>query len=516
MIAAAVFVVLLIALSMTVSVLLRQEKVADQAIESVAVLPSEITSLAVLPFASLAAESRNEALELGMTDTLITKLTAIQQIRVRPTSAVRKYTEHEQDPFAAGRELRVDAVLDGSIQKSGDRIRVTVRLWNVKDGSPLWAGQFDEKFTDIFSVQDAVSEKVITALKIQMTAAERARVYRRYTENVAAYELYMRGRWHLSRYTSDGTLAAVEAFEGALRLDPNDALAHAGLALASAQMHLRFAREAEAKRWSERAKQEAHRALELDPNLAEAHLALAAIYRHTEFDWERTIEESRRALELNPNLDLPHFYRAVAFYHLGLLELVDREIQAGIAINPENQVEPLRTRGVTALLSGRYAEAVPLLEEVEWLSDRPLSDSWLAQAYYYSGERARAERILETLNRSSSASAASRAQATLASFLAARGERAQAKKRLRAVAARAYMDHHVAHSLGAAYAQLGQPGEALRWLRQAVDTGFPCYPWYARDPLLQPLRGDPKFRQLMEDLQKSYEAAKAHYAPAGR
>ncbi len=152
--------------------------------------------------------------------------------------------------------------------------------------------------------------------------------------------------------------------------------------MASAQMCLRFAREAEVQPWRERAKREAHRALELDPNLAEAHLALAAIYRHTEFDWERTIEESRRALELNPGLDLPHYYRAVAFYHLGLLELVDQEIQAGIEINPENQIEPLRTRGITALLSGQYAEAVSLLERVERLSDQPLADPHLALAYY--------------------------------------------------------------------------------------------------------------------------------------
>lgn len=212
--------------------------------------PTPLRSIAVLPFKPLSVDQSDEYLGLGMADTVITRLSTLRQIIVRPTGAVRKYTELNQDPLAAGREQRVDAVLEGSIQKSGDRIRVTVRLVNVKDGSPLWAGQFDEKFIDIFSVQDAISEKVATALKIQMMAAEQAHVYRRYTENLAAYELYMRGRSHLFRYTREETLAAVEAFEGALRLDPNYALAHAGLALANAQMHLRFAREAEAKLWS--------------------------------------------------------------------------------------------------------------------------------------------------------------------------------------------------------------------------------------------------------------------------
>ncbi len=187
-----------------------------------------VKSIAVLPFKPLIAKGRDETLEMGIADTLITSLSNIRRVIVRPISAVRKYIELEQDPLVAGREQRVDAVLDGNIQKSGDRIRVTVRLVNVRDGMTLWAGQFDEKVTDIFSVQDSIAEKVSMALKIQMTAADRARVYRRYTENVAAYELYMQGRSHLFRYTRERTLAAVEAFEGALRLDPNDALAHAG------------------------------------------------------------------------------------------------------------------------------------------------------------------------------------------------------------------------------------------------------------------------------------------------
>jgi serine/threonine-protein kinase len=478
--------------------------------------PAPIKSIAVLPFKPVVEASRDEILEMGMTDTLITKLSALRYITVRPISAVRKYAGLDQDPMAAGHEQRVDAVLEGSVQKLGDRIRVTVRLANVKDGSLLWAGQFDEKMTDIFALQDSIAEKVSRALKIQMTAAEQARVYRSYTENVASYELYVQGRSHLFRYTRERTLAAVEAFEGALRFDPNNVLAHAGLAMASAQMCLRFAPEAEVQLWGERAKREAYRALELDPNLAEAHLALAAIYRHTEFDWERTIEESRRALELNPSLDLPHYYRAVAFYHLGLLELVDHEIQAGVEVNPENQVEPLRTRGITALLSGRYAEAVSLLERVQQLSDQPLTDPHLALAYYYQGELTRGEAMLVQLSHSPSAPAAARARATLASFLAARGQRAQAKELLHVVTAGAYMDHHVAYSLAAAYAQLGQRDQALYRLQQAVHLGFPCYPWYARDPLLEPLRSDPQVQRFMEELRRSWEAAKTHYAPPGR
>ena len=132
-----------------------------------------IKSLAVLPFKPLVAGSRDEALELGMADTLIHKLSSIKQLSVRPLNAVRKYAELEQDARAAGRELKVDAVLDGNLQKSNDRIRVTLRLVRVEDGHEIWTDQFDEKFTDIFSVQDSVSKKITGMLSITLSGEEK-------------------------------------------------------------------------------------------------------------------------------------------------------------------------------------------------------------------------------------------------------------------------------------------------------------------------------------------------------
>jgi class 3 adenylate cyclase/TolB-like protein/Flp pilus assembly protein TadD len=475
--------------------------------------PTERIALAVLPFQVLTAPEEIGYLGIGIADTVITRLANIGQMRVRPTSAILRYEKQAVDLQEVGRALKTEHVLSGTVQRAGERFRVSVQLVRVSDGVPLWGERYDLAQADLLGLQDAIAAQVATALKIQMTAVEQARVYRRYTENVAAYELYLRGRSHQMRSTREGTRAAVEAFEDALRLDPNYALAHTGLATASANMWLRFAPEAEIKSWKESAEREARRALELDANLAEAHEALAAVYRYTEFDWERAIEESRRALELNPNLDLPHFYRAAAFDHLGLLELVDGEVRAALEINPENRVEPLRARGFTAFLSGRFAEAARFQEEAQRLTGKadPTAVWFLAQSYYYQGEPARAEPMLAQVRRGGQPD--TRAQATLASFLAARGERAQAEELLHAITTGTYMDHHVAYSLGVAYAQLGQRDKALRWLRNAVDTGFPCYPWYARDPLLQPLRGDPEFQRFMEDLRKSWEAAKARYAP---
>jgi len=157
-------------------------------------------SIAVLPFKPLAANDRDESLEMGMADALITKLSNIKEIIVRPTSAVISYANSEKDPLAAGREQKVDLVLDGRVQRSGDRIRVTVQLLSVGDGKPIWADQFDEKSADIFSVQDSISQRVVRALVPQLTGEEQRRLVKRYTQNVEAYNLYLKGRFFSSMY----------------------------------------------------------------------------------------------------------------------------------------------------------------------------------------------------------------------------------------------------------------------------------------------------------------------------
>ena len=346
-----------------------------------------------------------------------------------------------------------------------------------------------------------------------MSARERERLFRRYTENAAAYELYLEGRAQLPRYTPEALRAAIGAFEGALQLDPGYAPARSGLAMACALMRLRFAGESETRAWSERAEKEARAALLRDPQLAEAHEALAAVYRAVEFDWEKTIEESRLALELNPNLDQPHFYRAAAFYHLGLFDLVEREVQAGLEANPANRLDAPRIRGVMALFQGRYTEAFPPLEEVQRLSGGTGFNYLLAQAYYYTGNAARAEDLLRAAR--GTASGDRRAQAILASLLAARHADAEARALVDVITTTGVMDHHIAYSVGAAYAGLGDLTRAKQFLQDAAGTGLPCYPWYARDPLLDPLRADPEFQRFMMGLRDNWRTLAAKYGQRG-
>jgi len=474
--------------------------------------PGRETTLAVLPFQVITAPVEIGHLGVGIPDAIITRLANLTPIRLRPTSAILRYEGRNVDLKQAGEELQTENLLTGTVQKVGERFRVTVQLVRVKDEAPLWGERYDLERQDMLSLQDSIAEKVTAALELRMTAG-RARA--RYTDNPDAFDSFLRGRVHLARYTKEDDLAAVTAFENTLRLDPHFTAARAGLAMAAADLHLRFASGPDVQIWGERAKAEARAALELDSHLAESHLALAAVYGKTDFNWEQTIEESRRALALNGSLDLPHYFLARAFYHLGLLELAANEVRRGLELKGQEQVEPLRIRGLVALLEGRYSEAVPLLEELRRLSDLPMSDAYLGMAYYYSGERERAEATLEEQTRSSAAAGAARARSTLASFLAAHGERRRALELVETVTAGSYVDHHVAYSLGAAQAQLGRLAEAVGWLRNAADSGFPCHPWYARDPLLKPLADDPEFQRLLRDLGESCERARARYARVG-
>jgi adenylate cyclase len=470
-------------------------------------------TLAVLPFTVLGSEGQNDHLGIGIADAIITRLASVQDIRLSPTSSILRYKNSPNlDLPKIATDLKVEKILMGTIQQSGDRFRVSVQLVQAKDNSSMWGKQFNLTRQDLLDLEDDVAEEVSKALEVRISDSERKRLSRHYTNNTAAYELNLLGRSQLLRYDKEGTLAAIDSFEKALALDPGYALAQAGLAMACADMHLRYASSSEVKMWGERAEKEAYNAVKLDPNLAEAHLALAAVARKGDFNWEKTIQESRKALELNSNLDLPHYFIAAAFYHLGLLDWSAEEIKKGLDISETNKVEALRSQGIVALLNRDYPEAVRKLEEVQRISDKPISDTYLGLAYYYNGEKQKANDTLKELEASPSASASARAKAALASFYAASQQTKEAQKFIASVTSANYVDHHVAYSLGVAFAQLGQKEKALDWLSRAVDGGFPCYPMFANDPLLKPLQTDAAFQQFLQELKSSMQSARARYS----
>lgn len=437
--------------------------------------PGSFSSLAVRPFSSPA----DPALGLGLADAISDRLGGQHSVSIR------------------GSERGATHALDGSIKTAGSEIIVEPRLRDVVTGTTLWSDRIAVQADRLFSVEDVIAEQVLSSLRLRLAAAEQERLRRRYTENSEAYVDYLRGRAELAKYTPEGTRNAIGAFEAALRRDPGYVLARAGLAMAAADMYLRFSPSNEVDRWGERAEEEVRATLALDSEMAEAHLARAAVARKREFDWQETVSAGRRALQLNPNLEQAHFFVAAAYYHHGYMEEALIEVENGRRIRGVDEIEPIRIEALVALFSGNFAPARALLEEVSRLSSQAIGDTYLALAYYYSGSAARGQAMLEALSGHRSASTSARASAALAGVLAATGRTDDARSQIGRVLAGKYRDHHVAYSLGVAYAQLGETDEADRWLRTAVDTGFPCPPFFERDPLLAPLRRRAQFADLL-------------------
>jgi TolB-like protein/DNA-binding winged helix-turn-helix (wHTH) protein/tetratricopeptide (TPR) repeat protein len=471
--------------------------------------PSPV-SLAVLPLTS-GPDQADGLLAAGIADGIITRLSSVRQFRVRPTSAVARYLGKETDAQEVGRDLRSQYVLLGTLRTAFDRIRVSVQLVDATNGSTVWGNQYDVARGDLFGVEDTVASEIATALRLQISDGERQRFHRRYTRSGAAYERYLMGRARMRSVTEGDTRQAIAEFESARDLDPDFAPAYAGLATAATQLRVRFAAARDADLWDARAREEAGRALQLDPDLAEAHVALAAVHRFQEYDWDTVIRESQRAIELSPSLDVPHVYLAVAYFHIGLLEEAESAINEARQLNPESRVEPLEILGAIRLFAGRSSEAVRYLSEADGLSDSRIARYLLGWASYYEGERQRAEALLGSMI-SDEGPVSGNARATLAAIRAARRATADARHLAAQVASEQDLLHHAAYGLGTAYAQLRDPPTALRWLSQAAATGFACYPWFERDPLLDPIRTDARFSAFMRELRRSWEDTRVKYS----
>lgn len=318
-----------------------------------------VRTIAVLPFKTLVPEGRDEALELGMADTLIAKLSAGRDLVVRPVGSVRRYGGAEQDPVAAGRELGVEAVLDGTIQRWGDRVRVTARLLRVGDGKTLWAGQFDGTFGDIFSVQDSISKRVVGGLALELTGEERQRLSKNYTENTEAYRLYLLGRFHWNKRTVSDFQKSIEYFQQAIAADPDYALAYAGLA--EAYTLLSDYDGAPPREAIPKAREAALKALSLDDQSADAHTALG-LALCDDYDFAGAEREYKRALQLNPNDASAHQLYAALLTYLGRHEEALAEARRALETEPLSLIIN-RSYGDDLLYARRYDEGIAQLKK---------------------------------------------------------------------------------------------------------------------------------------------------------
>ena len=450
-------------------------------------------TLAILPFKSISPADEDASLRFGMADTLISRLRELDHVSVQPFSSVRRYGKPDQDAVEAARVLGVTSVLDGSIQRSGDRLRVTARLLNVADGRQLWSQQFDEKFTDIFAVQDAIAARVAEALAIRLTGQADKRLKRRYTEDAEAYQLYVNGWFQRSKASEEGFRRSIEFFNQAIARDPNYPLPYVGLADSYAMLGV-FGVVAPRETFP-RALAAANKALELDAELGEAHTSLAHVKVQYERDLPGAEREYQRALALAPDYAVAHM-----LYGL-FLAATDRPDDGLAHLRRAQELEPLQLAasaniGMLLYFSRRYDDAIRQLGNV--LAVEPGMDharSFLGRAYLRKGDTAAA---IEEFKRRKSLSVGS--YADLASAYALAGRRDEAVAELDRLIEASKTRYVSAYDIAVIQASLGNADEAFNWLNRNVDERGQMLGLLKADPAFDALRGDARMKLLQEKI----------------
>ena len=455
-----------------------------------------IRTLAVLPFKPLVAENGNETLELGMTDTLITRLSNSEKIVVRPITSVRKYGGLEQDSLAAGRELGVDAVLDGSIQSWGDRIRISARLVGVSDGRQLWAAQFDEKLTDIFAVQDSISERVAAALVQRLGGDERRRLTKHDTDNIEAYQLYLKGRYHAAKLTLPETEKAISYYLQAIEIDPTYALAYARLA--NAYRNPTLTSDVPSSESMPKAKAAALKAIEIDEGLAEAHIALGLIAYWYDWDWGAAERHYERALQLNPNHGDAHSAYAYLFSNTGRHEKAIAESRRGRELDPlalaKNALE-----AQFLSYAGRGDEAIERIHQTLdldpnfWLAHLVLTRVYIAEKKY--------PEALGAANKARDLSGGlSEANAHIGYILAVMGKRPEARAVLEELKTLSVQRYIPPYNIALVYNGLGERDATFDWLEKAYEQRDVRMTFLKVDPKWDNLRTDGRFISLLKQM----------------
>jgi DNA-binding winged helix-turn-helix (wHTH) protein/tetratricopeptide (TPR) repeat protein len=466
-------------------------KVPNYASERITERLVDIQSIAVLPFEPLGAGPQDEYLGLGIADALITRLSNLKQVKVRPTSAVRNAIR--DDVISAGRALKVATVLEGTIQKWHDYIRVTVQLVGIKDGATLWARRFDEKFTNIFAIEDSISEQVAAALTVKLTAQEHEQLVKRYTDNTQAHQAYLKGRFFFEKRTLEGVTKSIECFELAIRTDPYHATAHAGLA--ECYCSLAIFDLLSPKIAMPKAKEAALKALNIEPNLAEAHTALGQSLLN-DWEWAGVEREYRLAIELNANYARAHHYYAIYLRHMRRFDESLRESRKAQELDPTSATLKAAAAG-TLYCAGLYDEAIEELSRVfELDANYPLAHYWMARIYVQKGIY---EAAITEFERTISAFGKNPEMlAHLGYVYALSGRREDAQKVLDELEESSSKQYVPSYYRAIVCVGLDRKDEAFEWLEKAYEEHDLNLIPLAVDPSLERLRKDPRFTRLLQ------------------
>ena len=451
-------------------------------------------SVAVLPFVNMSTDEENEYFCDGLAEELLNALTKIEDLQVAARTSAFSFKGKNANVREIGEKLGVKTVLEGSVRKSGNKLRISVQLVKAKDGFHLWSERYDREMQDIFDVQDEIALAVIDALKLKIFGYEKEALLKRYTVNAEAYELYLRGRYHLAKRLKDDILRGIDDFQQAIKLDPNFALAYVGIAESYNSMPTYLYMSP--KEAGPQATAASARALQIDPVLAEAHAARAVSVAMFDWDWGQADREFRRSLELSQNAASIHFH-----YALSYLLPMGRTDEAITEIRRAIELEPLDLN-MSGNLAGAYMYAREnglALEQARKTYDLEPNfvggRAWLGFIYNASGMYDEAIALHE---RSLQSDPTSQISLYLAGYGYARsGRRHDAEeiiKKWRAIGQAQYVPHY---SIATILAALGEMDEAFAELEKAFEARDLYLTRLKIDPFIDPLRDDPRFKDLL-------------------
>jgi TolB-like protein/Tfp pilus assembly protein PilF len=465
----------------------------------------ETTTLAVLPLINVSDDPSLEYLSDGITESLINSLSKLPQLKVLARSTMFRFKRTEIDPLDVGEKLATDALLTGRVLQIDQDLIVKLELLNIKEGSQIWGEQYKRRPADIFEVQEEISQEVSEKLKLRLTSEQKRQLNKRYTEDLEAYHLYLKGRYCWNKRTGEGLKMGIEFFQQAIAKDADYALAYAGLG--DSYAIIPFYTNIPPKPAFQEAKKATDKALEIDDTLAEAHATLAYVKEYYEWDWAGAGEEYRKAIELNPNYATAHQWYGMYFMKLGQFERARRELKQALRFDPHSliinadlglpflfkkQFDQGAERflkildidqhfiwarfflGWTYERGGKFIEAIEQFQKAKVIDDRPEVSAMIAHTYATSGRTEEARRILGALLEESK--------------------------------------HHYisAYYMATIYAGLEDNENAFKWLEKACSDRNEWLVWLNVDSRFDCLSPDPRFAELLRRIGFSPEAIESH------
>jgi serine/threonine-protein kinase len=456
---------------------------------------TSFASIAVLPFINMSRDEENEFLSDGITEDIINALMGVEGLRVAARSSAFQFKGKAPEAREVGRRLNVDAVLEGTVRRAGERLRVTAQLVKTADGFQIWSERYDRVMRDMFDIQDEISQAIVDKLKVRLAGEKGAPLVKRYSVNPDAYNLYVKGRHHWNRRTAAGYRKSVEHFQEACVKDPEFALPYVGLAdayLTSAWWGSLNPLEAIPK-----IEELLKKALEIDPALAEAHASLGMLYGTLLWDWSKAESAFERSIQLNPNYAQAHLWNA-AFNLVpkGRLEDGHREVERSVELEP---LIPINYAGpiMLALWRRQYDLALAVARKVEELEpDFGLGLCWMGEVLCEEGAYEEAAAKIEHGCRTQ-VSGGFWGPGLLGYCYARWGRQAEARRVLADLETLRERSYAQAIALAAVHVGLGEKALALEWLERAFEEHCGGLSWMHYDPVWDSLREEPRFRALL-------------------